>query len=71
VAERLRDEHQARLDARSERTAVQDTPAAGKAQSLEEIRREARENWLRMRSARTESAARVAAERTRDEGLEQ
>jgi ATP-dependent exoDNAse (exonuclease V) alpha subunit len=70
VAERLRDEHQARLDARSERTAGQDAPAVGKAQSLEEIRREARESWLRMRSAQAEPAPMAVGERTRDDDLE-
>jgi ATP-dependent exoDNAse (exonuclease V) alpha subunit len=71
VAERLRDEHQARLEARSERTAAHDASTAGKAQSLEEIRREAREKWLLMRGAHAESAPRMAAERSLDDGLEQ
>jgi ATP-dependent exoDNAse (exonuclease V) alpha subunit len=46
VADRIREEHQARVQARLDRGAAR---AAAKPQTLEDIRREARENWLRLR----------------------
>jgi hypothetical protein len=49
-------------------------PAAAKPQSLEEIRREARENWLRMRQNRMQSAGAAPAkttDRARDDDLAQ
>jgi ATP-dependent exoDNAse (exonuclease V) alpha subunit len=64
VADRLREEHQARLHARLTKSAAREahnatepgvpvpvvaTGSAAKRQSLEEIRREARDNWLRLR----------------------
>jgi ATP-dependent exoDNAse (exonuclease V) alpha subunit len=77
VAERVRAEHQARVQSRLERTigkeaakgataglvAVQPSKAAAKFQSLDEIRREAREAWLQMRR---EGAGSIAGE---DKGL--
>jgi MobA/MobL family len=76
-AERIREEYAARVEARererfesAERerraTAERDRP-----KSLEEIRREARENWLRMREGRTESPQSAAQDRGlgRDEDL--
>jgi hypothetical protein len=56
VAERMRAEHQARVEARVQNAAAQFSEAASvrpaaprTAQSLEDIRRQARENWLRLR----------------------
>ncbi len=87
VAERMRDEYQARVQSRQERaigrevsTSVESAAAAPrvkeavtKRQSLEDIRREARENWLRLRQSqnqdRGESASSVPRDRTRDDDL--
>jgi len=90
VADRLREQHQARVDARlaaREASKVKDVGAEllGKGHNLEEIRREARESWLRMRQERVEStlsanvgasagvssgaAAPARADRARDEDL--
>jgi hypothetical protein len=96
VAERMRDQHQARVQARLERgggarvagarvagadMAGEDEthstsahkPAAAKPPSLEDIRREARENWLRMRQSQgyAESAPSAARGRARDDDLAQ
>ena len=56
VAERMRAEHQARVEERLERAAVRENSQAAanalaRPQSLEDIRREARENWLRLRQS--------------------
>ncbi len=56
VADRLRAEHQARVEERQQRSASREISqaaanAAAEPQSLEEIRREARENWLRLRQS--------------------
>jgi len=68
LAERLRDEYEARVAARLQRSAARDAiPAAP--QSLEEIRRQARESWLQMRRAHAESAPRELAERAKDDDL--
>jgi len=97
VADRMREEYQARVQARLERVAVREIPtprestaaeptaaeptaaeptAAGlpaKRQSLEEIRREARENWLRLRQSqiqdRGESMSSAAKGRVHDDDL--
>jgi ATP-dependent exoDNAse (exonuclease V) alpha subunit len=69
VADRIREEYQARVHARLERGASQVKTAdagsspvlpeshetAAKPQSLADIRREARENWLRMRESQSQS----------------
>ncbi|HEY2678038.1 MAG TPA: MobA/MobL family protein [Steroidobacteraceae bacterium] len=67
LAERIREEHQARMDARLQREAQQAKSSAGP-QSLEQIRRESRENWLRLRQANAEPA-REAGERSPDDDL--
>ena len=54
VAERMREEHQSRVQARQER-------AAAKPQSLEDIRRQAREDWLRLRQAQAGTGAAAIA----------
>jgi ATP-dependent exoDNAse (exonuclease V) alpha subunit len=56
VADRIREEYQARVQARLDRV-----HAPGKPQSLEDIRREAREDWLRMRQipAQTQTQTRT------------
>jgi ATP-dependent exoDNAse (exonuclease V) alpha subunit len=83
VADRLREEYQARLQGRLMKSAGRnqfDAPepagasvSAAKRQSLEEIRREARENWLRLRFGQNqdhvESAVPLAADRTHDDDL--
>jgi ATP-dependent exoDNAse (exonuclease V) alpha subunit len=71
VADRIREEYQARVQARLERGAERITSvgaearpalpdaneAAAKPQSLADIRREARENWLRLRECQKQSEA--------------
>jgi ATP-dependent exoDNAse (exonuclease V) alpha subunit len=87
VADRMREEYQARVQARLQRVAGRETPTAressaaeptaggppAKRQSLEEIRREARENWLRLRQSQiqdhSESAPSVKKDRVRDDDL--
>jgi ATP-dependent exoDNAse (exonuclease V) alpha subunit len=86
VADRMREEHQARMQARLERAAGQEAPVpaeaavaqttartAAKPQSLEDIRREARENWLRLRQSqnqdRADSAPSVANGRGQNDDL--
>jgi ATP-dependent exoDNAse (exonuclease V) alpha subunit len=85
-AERLREEYEVRVQARLSRSAGKDigreqSSAAGpaakassaKPQSLEEIRREARENWLRLRQSKmqepAESLPSAAVNRGRDDDL--
>jgi ATP-dependent exoDNAse (exonuclease V) alpha subunit len=76
VAERVRAEHQARAEARLQRSSAQRSSLAAEPKDPEEIRREARENWLRMRRELTESApesidrSREVTERLRDDGLD-
>jgi hypothetical protein len=60
VADRLRAEYQARVTEK----------VAARVQNPEEIRRQARENWLRMRQGR-DSAARPEADRATDDDLAQ
>jgi hypothetical protein len=69
VAERLRERHQARVDARSEMMAIKDAVSTARSPSLEEIRRQARENWLRMRNGQAEPASAEAADLARDDDL--
>lgn len=54
VAERIREEYQDRVESRLQRSAQIADPAAEPA-SLDAIRREARDNWLRMRQAQAET----------------
>jgi hypothetical protein len=97
-AERLREEHEVRVQARLSRSAGRDVgrevgrdvgrnvgreqsssaepaarPSFAKPQSLEEIRREARENWLRLRQSRLQEPAETtpsaAVSRGRDDDL--
>jgi ATP-dependent exoDNAse (exonuclease V) alpha subunit len=89
VADRIREEYQTKVQARLERSAervksadAEPSPAlpdvkeaAAKPQSLADIRREARENWLRLRQSQTqsqdaESAAAATQDRTPDDHLE-
>jgi hypothetical protein len=59
----MREEYQARVQARLDKAA--ETALSGsraKPQSLEEIRREARENWLRMRQDRSQGRTQTQAE---------
>jgi ATP-dependent exoDNAse (exonuclease V) alpha subunit len=69
VAERIRAEHQARVDARLER-ATQIAPATAEPKSPEEIQRESIENWRRYRQAQLqlqpEAAPVESAKRTRN-----
>jgi ATP-dependent exoDNAse (exonuclease V) alpha subunit len=67
VADRLRQEYQARVQARLENGVGEELTR--KPQSLEEIRREARENWLRLRNDQKQNHAEPetsAIERARD-----
>jgi ATP-dependent exoDNAse (exonuclease V) alpha subunit len=68
LAERLREEYEARVEARLQRLAARDALLA-KPQSLEEIRRQARESWLQMRQGHAESAPRDSMERVKDDDL--
>ena len=64
LAERLREEYRARVEAR----------AMGKTQSLEDMRREARENWHRLRQSQGRSGdlpPAAPSDRTRDDDLAQ
>jgi ATP-dependent exoDNAse (exonuclease V) alpha subunit len=81
VADRIREEYQTKVQARFERDAerlpaVPDIKeAAAKPQSLADIRREARENWLRLRQSQTQSqdaetAVTATQDRTHDDHLE-
>ena len=71
VADRLREEYQARLQARSERTAGAAADADSKARaaeppSLDDICREARENWLRFKQSQRQSQPESAASAAKD-----
>jgi ATP-dependent exoDNAse (exonuclease V) alpha subunit len=80
VADRMREEYQARVQGRLERVAGREVaipaePAIGepsalgsaaKPQSLDDIRREARENWLRMRQSQSQDRADSALSVTND-----
>jgi len=66
-AERIREQYQARVAAREREH--QRSAAPEKPKDLEEIRREARENWLRMREGRAESTTGPAPHRSRDDDL--
>ena len=59
VAEHLREDYQSRVRARLERVAGREVPAAesnaAKPLSLEDIRREAREEWLRLRQGQRQN----------------
>ncbi len=80
VAESIRADYAARVQARLERQETRGpvTPApeqpnapAAAPKSLEEVRREARENWLKLRSQQAEPPASAAARPTRDLGQSQ
>src|SRR5271166_107874 len=76
VAERIRAEHEARVRERVQRAAARFAPQLSKpaapAQSIDEIRRQARENWLRLREAQRVAAPLAKAqERTVDDDLAQ
>ena len=63
-ADRMREDYAVRLQARADKAAGRAASSAAGPQSLEDIRREARENWLRLRQSRTqgsESASSVLA----------
>jgi hypothetical protein len=78
----MREEHQARVQARLDKVAAREAPLpaepaaaqpAAKPQSLEDIRREARENWLRLRQSQSQdhadSALSGANDRLRNDDL--
>ncbi len=78
VAERLREDYEARVQARLERIAAQrpvdqavsaDGDQTGKSPTLEEIRRQARENWLRMRRESADGASPILKEHIHDDDL--
>jgi ATP-dependent exoDNAse (exonuclease V) alpha subunit len=76
VAERMRQQYRERVEARTERSADAEkaaSPSAGptqetprRPQTLEEIRRQARETWLRLRQEMAENSSAVQA-RSRDD----
>jgi len=68
VAERMREEHEATIEARLQRSAARDALLA-KPQSLEEVRRQARESWLQMRRTPAESAPHDSMQRVKDDDL--
>lgn len=68
VAERMREEHETRVEARLQRSTARDAIPA-KPQSLEEIRRQARESWLQMRLGHAESTPGDPMERAKDDDL--
>jgi ATP-dependent exoDNAse (exonuclease V) alpha subunit len=68
LAERMREDYEARVEARLQRSAARDAIPA-KPQSLEEIRRQARESWLQMRRGHAESSPREPMERAKDDDL--
>jgi len=78
VAERMREDYEARMQARLGRTAAQRpadhaTEPAGepstRSATLEDIRRQARESWLRMRQESAERPAHSGKEHARDDSL--
>jgi len=75
VAERMREDHAARVQSRVAAAALSAARgAAVKPQSLEDIRREARESWLQMRQNRLrgdDAAAAKPADHTHDDDLAQ
>ena len=70
LADRMRKEYAVRLEARLGKVAGRE-PSTVDVRSLEDIRREARENWLRMRQDRvgSESVPAVPTDRGRDDDL--
>ncbi len=69
VAERIREAYEARVEARVQRSSTARDAIAVKPQSLEEVRRQARESWLQMRRDQAESALRAPMERAKDDDL--
>jgi ATP-dependent exoDNAse (exonuclease V) alpha subunit len=84
VAERIREEYQARVQARMERAAHPEASStvessavvsaakerAAKPQSIDDIQRDARENWLRFRQNQVEGHADPAPSVSRNRGLD-
>jgi ATP-dependent exoDNAse (exonuclease V) alpha subunit len=69
LAERRREEYEARVATRLQRSAARDALPA-KPQNLEEIRRQARESWLQMRRGLAESAPSEPMERNKNNDFE-
>jgi ATP-dependent exoDNAse (exonuclease V) alpha subunit len=69
VAERLREEYRARVEERLQRSAAHESPSPSKPQSLEAIRREARESWLKLRHSRAQPELSEEQGRSRDDDL--
>jgi hypothetical protein len=67
-AERIREDYQARVESRLQRSA-QPVAAAAEPKSIEEIRKQSAENWRRWREAQAqpEPSKGHAASRTRDD----
>jgi ATP-dependent exoDNAse (exonuclease V) alpha subunit len=64
VGDRMREQYQARVEARLTKTADSQPQLA---KSSDEVRREARENWLKMRESSQPKALDAAAARSRDD----
>ncbi len=78
VAERMRADYEARVQLRLDRAAAQRPlepvqrrigEPTGSHPTLEEVRRQARESWLKLRAEAAESPARSTTEQTRDDDL--
>ena len=69
VAERLREDYGARVQARLDRASHTGSEPAPRSPTLEEIRRQARESWLRLRRESPDTPAHGGKERTPDDDL--
>jgi ATP-dependent exoDNAse (exonuclease V) alpha subunit len=69
VAERLREEYRARIEERLQRSVAHESASPAKPQSLEDIRREARESWLKHRQNPAQSELGEERGRSRDDDL--
>jgi ATP-dependent exoDNAse (exonuclease V) alpha subunit len=70
VADRIREEHAARMQARLERTNARgESERPARSPTLEDMRRQARENWLRMRQESADRAEPDAQAHARDDDL--
>jgi hypothetical protein len=64
LAERIREQYQSRVDSRLQRSSAQEKP-----QGLEDIRRQARESWLRLRESQAEATHAPTPDRAHDDDL--
>ncbi len=69
VAERLREHHRALEAARQRQAQIPRAPPSSGLEALEDLRRQARENWLRMRKDGAQPSHEPTADRSRDDEL--